>query len=91
MATSRKSARIGLRATPQQEHLIHRAAEVTHRSISDFILESACAAAENALTDQRLFILDDAEWDEFQEALERPAAVKSGLKRLLETRAPWEE
>ncbi|WP_226944576.1 DUF1778 domain-containing protein [Pseudomonas sp. FME51] len=34
-----RSARLGLRATPEQEALLRRAAEVTHKSLTDFILD----------------------------------------------------
>ena len=36
-----RSARLGFRATPEQEAVIRRAAEVAHKSLTDFILQSA--------------------------------------------------
>lgn len=39
---SAKSARLGLRATPEQEAVLRRAAEVAHKSLTDFILDSTC-------------------------------------------------
>ena len=33
---SARSARLGLRATPEQEVVLRRAAEVTHKSLTDF-------------------------------------------------------
>ena len=51
-----RSARLGFRATPEQEAVIRRAAEMSHKSLSDFILQSAYAVAEQTLLDQRLFI-----------------------------------
>ena len=33
-------------ATPAQEVVLRRAAEVAHKSLTDFILDSACLAAE---------------------------------------------
>ena len=39
-----RSARLGLRATPQQEAVLRRAAEVAHKSLTDFILDAACQA-----------------------------------------------
>ncbi len=46
---SARSARLGLRATPEQEVVLRRAAEVAHKSLTDFILDSACLAAEQTL------------------------------------------
>lgn len=94
LATHRKStartARLGIRATPQQQMLILSAAEAVNKSVTEFILQSACEAAENALLNQRFFLLNDEEWEGFQETLERPARVKPGLKKLLREKAPWE-
>ncbi|MDU7586458.1 MAG: DUF1778 domain-containing protein, partial [Acidovorax sp.] len=39
---SARSSRLGLRATPEQEVVLRRAAEVAHKSLTDFILDSAC-------------------------------------------------
>lgn len=85
-----RTARLGIRATPRQQMLILRAAEAVNKSVTDFILDSACDAAENTLLNQRFFLLNDEEWKNFQEALERPAKVKPGLQKLLKEKAPWE-
>ncbi len=63
---------------------------VKKKQSKNMILESACKAAENELLDQRFFLLDDKQWEKFQEALQRPAWIKSGLKKLLKEKAPWE-
>ncbi|MCC6864290.1 MAG: DUF1778 domain-containing protein [Rhodobacteraceae bacterium] len=55
-ATSARFVRLGLRSTPEQEVVLRRAAEVAHKSLTDFILDSACLAAEQTLLDQRLFM-----------------------------------
>ncbi|MBL8484823.1 MAG: DUF1778 domain-containing protein, partial [Rhodocyclaceae bacterium] len=49
--SSSRSARLGLRATPEQEAVLRRAAELAHKSLTDFILDSACLAAEQTLLD----------------------------------------
>jgi uncharacterized protein (DUF1778 family) len=82
--------RLELPVTFQQEALIRHAAEIAHKSIAEFILHSACAYAENALSDQRVFLLDDEKWQKFQEALDRPAVVNPHLKGLMEEKSPWE-
>jgi uncharacterized protein (DUF1778 family) len=66
------------------------AAEITHKSITEFVLDSACQAAANALLDQRLFLVDDEAWQKFQDALDEPAKVKPKLRKLIEEKAPWE-
>ena len=89
-ATTR-TARFGLRATLRQDALIRRAAEATRKSVTEFILNSACTAAENALLDQRVFFADDESWEAFSNALERPAELKPRLRELLRSSSPWEK
>lgn len=38
---------------PEQEAVLRRAADVAHKSLTDFILDSACQAAAQTLLDQR--------------------------------------
>jgi len=85
-----RSGRLGLRTTPIQAALIQRAAEVTQKSITEFVLTSACEKAEQTLLDQRLFLIDEQAWKKFQKVLERPARVKAGLQGLIEEPAIWE-
>lgn len=85
-----RTARLGLRATPQQQLLIQRAAEALNKNITEFVLDSACKAAENILLDLRFFPVNDEEWQKFQDALEKPAEVKPGLQKLIKEKAPWE-
>ena len=40
-----RSSRLGLRATVEQETVLRRAAEVARKSLTDFILDSACLSA----------------------------------------------
>ena len=67
-----RSARLGLRATPEQEVVLRRAAEVAHKSLTDFILDSACLAAEQTLLDQRLFVVSGSQYQALMDLLERP-------------------
>ena len=44
-----RSARLGLRSSQAQLAMLRRAAGVAHKSLTDFILDSACLAAEQTL------------------------------------------
>ena len=90
MATASRSARLGLRATPQQEAVLRRAAQVANKSLTDFILDSAYHVAEQTLIDQRLFLLDGAQAEAFIQLLDRPAQDNAGLRDLFSRSAPWE-
>jgi len=51
---------------------LRRAAEVAHKSLTDFILDSACLAAEQTLLDQRLFKVSGAQYQALMDLLEQP-------------------
>lgn len=85
-----RSARLGLRATPEQEAVLRRAADVAHKSLTDFILDSACLAAEQTLLDQRLFMVSGSQYQALMELLERPEQPSEGLRDLFSRRAPWD-
>ncbi|MGK0674447.1 MAG: DUF1778 domain-containing protein [Halothiobacillaceae bacterium] len=85
-----RTARLGLRATPEQEAVLRRAAEVAHKSLTDFILDSACLAAEQTLLDQRLFMVSGSQYQALMELLERPEQANDGLADLFARKAPWD-
>ncbi|MBL8482658.1 MAG: DUF1778 domain-containing protein, partial [Rhodocyclaceae bacterium] len=85
-----RSARLGLRATPEQEAVLRRAAELAHKSLTDFILDSACLAAEQTLLDQRLYIVSGGKYQALMELLERPEQSNEGLGDLFSRKAPWD-
>ena len=86
-----RTARFGFRATLQQEALLRKAAKITGRNITQFVLTSACEAAENALCDQKIFFADDESFQAFQDILERPAQIKPKLRKLMKSRVSWEK
>ena len=86
-----RSARFGLRATPEQEAVLRRAAEAAHKSLTDFILDAACQAAEQTLLDQRLFMVSGSQCQALLEMLEQPEAENAGLVDLFARPTPWAE
>lgn len=81
-----KDRRFQLRATASEEALIKVAAERQGLNITDFIIRSACERAEESLTDQTRFVLNERQWKLFMEALDRPAQDKPRLKKLFSER-----
>src|SRR5450755_2060301 len=57
MQTTR-SEKLDLRLTPQAKRTLNTAASAAGRSVSEFVLESALARAEETLADRRHFGLD---------------------------------
>lgn len=86
-----RSARLGLRATPEQEVVLRRAAEVAHKSLTDFILDSACLAAEETLLDQRLFMVSGIQYQALMDLLDQPEQPNEGLRDLFSRTAPWDK
>ncbi len=84
-----RSARLGLRATAEQERVLRRAAEVAHKSLTDFILESACQAAEETLLEQRLFLVSGDQYQSLLALLDAPPQENPGLRDLLSRRDLW--
>lgn len=81
---------INLRATRVQKALIDRAAETVGRSRSDFMLGAACREAEAVLLDRRYFVVPEAIFEKFTALLDAPPKDNPRLRRLLQTKAPWE-
>jgi uncharacterized protein (DUF1778 family) len=89
MTASARTGRLNLRTTPHQEAVLRRAAEVSHKSMTDFILDSAYQVAEQTLLDQRLFMLTGAQAGALLDLLDRPAKNNACLKDLFSRRASW--
>ena len=82
---------INLRADKVRRALIDRAAERLGKNRSEFMLEAACREATSVLLDQRLFLLDEKAYKRFTAALDKPPVDNPRLRRLLMTKAAWEE
>ncbi len=78
-----RSEKLDLRLTPKAKKTLQTAAAASNRSVSEFVLESALARADEALADRRIFVLDAAKWKEFLSALDAPPRPLPRLKRLL--------
>lgn len=87
---SARSARLGLRATRDQEAILRRAAEVAGQSLTDFILDSACQAAEQTLLDRRLYMVSESQYQALLDMLERPAQANDRLRDLFARKPPWD-
>lgn len=85
-----KTTPINMRVEPEQQQLLNRAAALTHKDRTTFIMEAACERAEEVLLDQRLFQLDEEKFEEFQAALDAPVEDIPALRELLASTPPWE-
>jgi uncharacterized protein (DUF1778 family) len=82
--TERRTEKLDLRVSPSAKAKLQAAASATHRSVSDFVMESALSRAEETLAERRVFGLDAEKWAAFQAALDAPARPLPRLQALLD-------
>ncbi len=82
-APARKDTKVQLRLRPAQKELIARAARLKQTTVSNFLLENACNAAEHLLAARVHFVLPPDRWEAFCEALDAPPRERPALKKLL--------
>lgn len=86
-----ESISINIRAKTRQRDLIDQAAEQQGRSRSDFMLNAACREAEEVLLEQAFFTVNDSVFKKFLALLDQPLPATDKLRRLLQTKAPWDK
>jgi uncharacterized protein (DUF1778 family) len=86
-----KRETLNLRIKPELRGLIDRAAELSGKNRTDFVLDAARFAAEDALLDRTVFAVDPKMYAEFLARLDAPPRPNARLRRSLQTKAPWEK
>jgi uncharacterized protein (DUF1778 family) len=59
-----RNKKLDLRLTPSAKRTLHIAAAAAHRSVSEFVLESALARAEETLPGRQGFGLSAEQWQQ---------------------------
>ncbi len=85
-----RTEKLDLRLTAAAKRVLQTAATASARSVSEFVLESALARAEETLPDRRRFGLDADQWAAFQAALDEPPRSLPRLRSLLNTPSVFE-
>ena len=86
-----KRATLNIRIKPELRGLIDRAAELSGKNRTDFVLDAARIAAEEALLDRTVFAVNAKAYAEFLTRLDAPPRPNARLRRSLQTTAPWEK
>ncbi|WP_089173002.1 DUF1778 domain-containing protein [Bosea sp. AS-1] len=81
---------INLRVSPEDRRLIDRAATATGKNRSEFMLNAARFAAEEALLDKVLFRVDAKTYDGLTAYLDEPPSADASLRKLMQTPSPWQ-
>ena len=79
-----RSEKLDLRLTRRAKRTLRAAAATSRCSVSEFVLESALARADETLADRTTFHVTEAQWKAFRAALDAPPRPLPRLERLLE-------
>jgi len=93
MTTSPKTTHrdtLNLRIKPEMRGLIDEAARATGKTRTDFVLEAARRAAEDALLDRTLITVSPEAYAAFQARLDEAPRPNDGLRRTMQAPSPWE-
>ena len=85
-----KRETLNIRIKADVRNLIDRAAKSRGKNRTDFILESARAAAEDALLDQVIMTVTPQAYEQFLARLDMPPKANDRLHKTMTTPAPWE-
>lgn len=86
----RKDDVIQIRASAATKAILNRAASLRGQKLSEFMLDSARARAEETILDQRLFFLEPAAHKKFLAMLDAPAKPGKALRTLMRRKPSWE-
>jgi uncharacterized protein (DUF1778 family) len=77
-----RTEKLDLRLTPHAKQALRMAAEASHKTVSDFVMESALSKADEVLADRRTISLTAEGWQAFLAALDAPPREFPRLARL---------
>ena len=81
---------VNLRIRNDVRVLIDRAASIRGKTRSDFMIDAAYRAAEDAVLDQTLVKVDRESFDHYVSVLDQPPGGE-GFERLMRAKRPWVE
>ncbi len=85
-----KRETLNIRIKPEERSLIDRAAKTRGKNRTDFILDAARTAAEEALLDQVIIMTNPKAYAEFLKQLDMPPNPNERLRKTMQTPAPWD-
>jgi uncharacterized protein (DUF1778 family) len=85
-----KRGTLNIRIRPEDRSLIDRAAKAKRKNRTDFVLDAARVAAEEALLDQTIISVSPEAYAAFLARLDMPPQANERLRKTMQTPAPWE-
>lgn len=89
--TPSKRETLNIRIKPAERGLIDRAAKARGKNRTDFILDAAKLAAEEALLDQAIIAVSQEAYAEFVARLDMPPGSNERLRKTMQTKVPWDK
>lgn len=86
-----KRETLNIRIKPEERSLIDRAASARGKNRTDFILDAARMAAEEALLDRAVIMASPEAYAEFLARLDMPPSPNERLRKTMQTPAPWDK
>jgi uncharacterized protein (DUF1778 family) len=84
-----KRETLNIRIKPEVRDLIDRAAKLTGKNRTEFVVSAARQSAEEALLDRTVFSVDEQTYQAFLTRLDAPPAPNRRLLRTLKTTPAW--
>ena len=85
-----KRETLNIRIKPEERNLIDRAAKTRGKNRTDFILDAAKLAAEDALLDQVIISVSSEAYSQFLARLDMPPKPNQRLRKTMQTPPSWE-
>jgi uncharacterized protein (DUF1778 family) len=82
---------LNMRVLPETRSLIDLAAELLGKNRTDFVIDAARQAAQNALLDRTVIPINDKAHAAFVALLDAPPQPNERLRKSLHTPAPWDK
>lgn len=89
-SSARNDDLIQIRASAGTKSILNRAAALRGQTLSEFMLDSERARAEETILDQRLSSLDPEAYRKFLAMLDAPAQPDKALQTLMKRKPAWD-
>lgn len=77
-----RGRRWNLRVERDEDEIVRAASTAAGTSYSNFVRDAAVTEAQRILADRTQFLLDEKEWRQLNELLDRPPRIPPGLRDL---------
>jgi uncharacterized protein (DUF1778 family) len=85
-----KRETLNIRIKPEVRGLIDRAAKLVGKNRTDFVLDAARRAAEDALLERTVFVMNPKAYSDFVARLDAKPKPNARLRKTMKTPTPWE-